>query len=81
MPAGTEALKPFEEKMALAGEWMRFSAWSWFVSSQYNPTQIRDILRPVLNQEDHFVVLEVDMNGADGYALAWIWEWLRKKGH
>jgi hypothetical protein len=79
LPENEEALKPFEDKIALCGPWMRFSAWSWIVHSNYNPSQIRDALRASLNTNDHFLVLEMNATGADGWATPWIWQWIRDR--
>ena len=80
LPKGEDSVKPFEERLALAGNWLRFSGWAWYISSDYNPTQIRDIVKSATIPDDHFLILEVNMQGADGNALPWIWDWLRKKG-
>lgn len=65
--------------MSVVGDWMRFSAWTWIVASQYNPTQIRDTLRVAMKPNDHFLILEVNVTGTDGIAQPWIWEWLRTR--
>ena len=80
LPNGEEGLKTIEACLNVAGDWMRFSAWNYLVASKYNPTQIRDMLKPAL-VNDHFLVLEINGIGADGWAAPWIWEWIRSRSN
>ena len=61
------------------GDWLKFTPYSWLVLTEYNPTQIRDILRRGLEPNDHLLVIEATLTGADGWALPWVWDWIRKK--
>lgn len=71
----------YEDKFSEIGDWLRFTTFSWYVSTNLNPTQIRDKLRLVMGPEDHVVVLEVNTQGADGWAVPAIWDWLRSKSN
>ena len=75
----SEDIPKLEAQFSEIGDWMRFSALSWLVSSRLNPTQIRDKLRLTLKPADHLLVLEVNTTGADGWALPWVWEWIRSR--
>ena len=75
------AMKKMDVIFSGIGDWLRFTSWTWCVSSQFTPTQIREKLRLVMNPSDHFLILEITAKDADGWAAPWIWEWIRAKGH
>lgn len=68
-----------ESKLGQFGNWLRFSSWTWLLSSDHDTVPIRDALRTVLDPKDYFLILEVSKTQADGWAMPWIWEWIRTK--
>ena len=79
VPTGDAKAQLIETKLGPLGNWLRFSSWTWLLSSDYNSIQIREAIRTVVMPTDYFLVLEVARTQADGWALPWVWDWIRSK--
>jgi hypothetical protein len=61
-------------------DWLRVGRDSWLVYTDLSPTNLRDRLRKLLEEEDPtIVVLRVDLSGWSAYAKTMPREWLKKK--
>ena len=66
-----------EQGFSVLGDWLRFSVFSWYLSSSLSPREMTEKLSTTLSPEDQFVILEANATGADGMAVKGIWDWLK----
>ncbi|RLP25292.1 hypothetical protein D8676_12695 [Mesorhizobium sp. YM1C-6-2] len=68
-----EALTP------IALDWIRFHAWTWLLWTEKSPDQITNTIRLRLKPEDHLLVMPIAPDAYEGWALPWVWDWIRPK--
>jgi len=67
-----------EETLSVAGDWMRFDAWSWLIYSSYSTHDITSALRGKLLPEDNIMIIACNPNDYAGFAPPWVWDWINK---
>lgn len=65
--------------MGLAGAWVRFNVDSWMLSSTKEIHEVRELLRKHLAFGDNFLIVRVLPGQIDGWAPAWVWEWVTRE--
>lgn len=62
--------------VGMLGDWIRLSAFTWYVSTTKSAADIRQLLSKHLLPDDSFIISPVEVRELDGWAPAWIWQWL-----
>jgi hypothetical protein len=63
----------------LLGEWVRFTADIWIVTTDRTPNQMREALRTLLHTDDSILIMARDQRCRSGWIPKWMIDWLEKQ--
>ena len=75
-PVLTTVLEP---AMSGLGDWIRYSASSWIVWTDYQPQVIADYIRGHIGLNDQYLIVALDMSAHQGWMPKWVWDWINGK--
>jgi hypothetical protein len=78
-PITVERLEVLGNAMSNLGDWYRFNAFTWFLDTQFQSTDIQKQVRAVLSSDESVVVVKVDPTDFNGWASPEIWKWFQSK--
>src|SRR5438067_2116973 len=64
----------------ISDDWIRYSANNWILWTSKNATEVGNALISRIDEQDHFLIVPVDMNFCAGRLAPWIWTWINSKG-
>jgi hypothetical protein len=60
-------------------DWVRYAANNWLVWTHRTPEELYTVLKPHLFQDEHILVVPIDVTQKNGYLSQWLWEWMEQK--
>jgi hypothetical protein len=63
-----------------AFQWWHFLDQTYIVVTQFTPKELRERLVPQMEPTDHFLIVPVDPQQADGWLPKTAWEWMVQTG-
>jgi hypothetical protein len=71
-------MKELEPVFDKGVDWLRYTQNCWLLLTKADPVTWTARLRPLLQVDDRFFIVEVNIKERQGRLPEWMWEWIKK---